>query len=339
MVNALLFRQTAIADTDRMVEIYSSAGQDIPQFVSSYPDFLDMREGVTALAGIAGHGFVRGVITIDDRPVLATGEAVTDGYFEVLGVHVPLRTRDQCRGQCGDRCGARRRAEPRAVAAAARRPRRHPGAVTPVERRAVHGDRRRTTGLRRHDAGAGARVLGPGRAGGSPERRRRHRHRGTAHHVAARGEPRGTLAVRQGTPADQRTITDVRAQIDTIFARLRADHPVTNDKTTASVVPATSFRFHPMLDGYVRAASASSWAPSAWCCSWRAPTWRACCSRGRGAAAGDGRAHGRWRRTRAARPPDADREPGARGGRRRPRHGGRGGRPAPSMAWARACCP
>jgi predicted permease len=44
--------------------------------------------------------------------------------------------------------------------------------------------------------------------------------------------------------------------VDTIFARLRQEHPVTNEKTRASVLPGAGVRFHPMLDPYVKAASA-----------------------------------------------------------------------------------
>ena len=40
-----------------------------------------------------------------------------------------------------------------------------------------------------------------------------------------------------------------------IYARLRAEYPLTNKKVTVSVVPAAGVRFHPMLDGYFRAAS------------------------------------------------------------------------------------
>ena len=32
---------------------------------------------------------------------------------------------------------------------------------------------------------------------------------------------------------------------------------MTNDKATVSVLPASNIRFHPMLDGYVRAVSAA----------------------------------------------------------------------------------
>ena len=60
---------------------------------------------------------------------------------------------------------------------------------------------------------------------------------------------------RAGSPTAER-VDEARAQIETIFARLRTDYPVTNEEVTASVLPAASIRFHPMLDGYVKAASA-----------------------------------------------------------------------------------
>jgi len=84
----MLYRKAAIADPTRLVEIYSSASQDIPQFTSSYPDFLAIRESTPALSGVAAYAFVRGIVNIAAHPVLVTGEAVSDGYFEVLGVRL-----------------------------------------------------------------------------------------------------------------------------------------------------------------------------------------------------------------------------------------------------------
>ena len=60
----------------------------------------------------------------------------------------------------------------------------------------------------------------------------------------------------KGRLAEGRSADEARAQIETIYARLRATYPITNKDVTASVVPASSVRFHPMLDGYLRAASA-----------------------------------------------------------------------------------
>ena len=60
----------------------------------------------------------------------------------------------------------------------------------------------------------------------------------------------------KGRLAEGRSIDEARAQVETIYARLRQEYPDTNKDVTAALLPATSVRFHPMLDGYVRAASA-----------------------------------------------------------------------------------
>jgi hypothetical protein len=66
---------------------------------------------------------------------------------------------------------------------------------------------------------------------------------------ASRVERRGTrwLFVK-GRLAEGRTVEQARAQMDALFARLRSAYPITNEKASASVVPASSIRFHPMLD-------------------------------------------------------------------------------------------
>src|SRR4029453_7371920 len=86
VVNAVLLRKTPVADPDRLVEIYSSVSPEIPHFVSSYPDYLSILEGTDAFAGIAGHAFVRGILSTGGKPVLTTGEVVTANYFDVLGI-------------------------------------------------------------------------------------------------------------------------------------------------------------------------------------------------------------------------------------------------------------
>ncbi len=64
----------------------------------------------------------------------------------------------------------------------------------------------------------------------------------------------------KGRLQDGRTVAEARAQIETIYARLRSEYPVTNKDVTASVVAASSVRFHPMLDGYFRAAGGGLFA-------------------------------------------------------------------------------
>jgi predicted permease len=59
----------------------------------------------------------------------------------------------------------------------------------------------------------------------------------------------------KGRLAAGRTVDQARAEIETIFTRLSRDYPDTNDKVFGTVLPASSIRFHPMLDGYLKAAS------------------------------------------------------------------------------------
>ncbi|MDH4063432.1 MAG: ABC transporter permease, partial [Acidobacteriota bacterium] len=260
VVNAMLFRQAAVVDPGRLVEIYSSVSQDIPQFSSSYPDFLAVREGADALSGVAAHAFVRGIVTIGERPVLITGEAVTDGYFQVLGVRIaqgrPIAPEDNASpgsapvivlsygmwqrrlGGRADVLGAPVRLSGVQYTVIGIAPPEFAGTLpglapefwVPV----VHVDR--------------LAVSGPTASTGPPT---------PPSAPTLRIERRGArwLFVK-GRLAEGRTVEQARAQVETIFTRLRAEYPDTNDQVTSSVLPITSIRFHPMLDGYVRAASA-----------------------------------------------------------------------------------
>jgi predicted permease len=256
VVNAVLFRGVQLAEPDRLVEIYSSASSDFPQLTTSYPDFLDLVEGADALQGATAHAFVRGILSVADRPSLLTGEAVTANYFDVLGI-----------GMTGGRGFL-----PEEAAA--------PGSAPVIVlshtlwqqqfagRTSIVGD---TVTI----SSVAYTVIGVAPAG----------FRGTMPGVPSDfwvpvtmsdslvfsglqwvtdENPGLTRLDRRGTRwlfvkarlEDGRSIEQARAQIDTIFARLRQEYPATNDDTRPSVVPATDVRFHPMLDGYVKAASA-----------------------------------------------------------------------------------
>jgi hypothetical protein len=71
----------------------------------------------------------------------------------------------------------------------------------------------------------------------------------------------------KGRLADGRTLEQARAQVETIFARLSATYPVTNDKVTASVLPATaSFENHWLrYPGSHRAGGKTAPNPSTGC--------------------------------------------------------------------------
>jgi macrolide transport system ATP-binding/permease protein len=257
VVHAVLLREPAIADRGRLVEIYSSASEDFPLLTSSYPDYLDIRREVTALEAVAGHGFVRGILSTSARPVLVTGEAVTSNYFDVLGVRPPMgRAFREDEGRTPD------------------------GAPIVV---VSHGLWQRQLGGRPDIVGQPVTVSGrpytvvgvapasfPGTVPGIPTdfwvpavMVERFQFAGVQ--STTDSDPGTTRLDRRGMRwlfvkgrlAEGASIEQARAQLDTLFARLGDDHPVTNERTRPTVLPASGIRFHPMLDGYVKAASAA----------------------------------------------------------------------------------
>jgi predicted permease len=256
VVNAVLFRSGPVAQPERLVEIYTGLSDDFPQLTTSYPDYLDMRSNVDALAGVSASGYVRGILSAGERPSLVTGEVVTANYFDVLGVRLPIgRTFREDEsvapgpasvavlgyGLWQQRFGTRPDIVGRAVKISGVSytvigvaPRGFTGTVPGIEAEfwvpLVMVDRLVFSGVQMTTD------VNPG---------------------ATRIERRGTrwLFVK-GRLADGRTVDQARAQIEALYARLRAEYPITNEKAMASVVPASSIRFHPMLDTYIRAASA-----------------------------------------------------------------------------------
>lgn len=256
VVNAVLFRDNVVAAPDRLVEIYSGLSKDFPQLTTSYPDFKDIRAGADALQSISGNAYVRGILSTSERGVLVTGEAVTANYFQVLGIPLALGR--------GFRSGED--AAPSIAAVAV---------ISHDLWRNRFGQRAEVVGETVTLSGVPYTVIGVAPAAFT----------GTmpgiptefwvpvtmVEHLQFSGvqastdeDPGATRLERRGTRwlfvkgrlADGRSVDEARAQVETIYARLRATYPNTNKDVTASVVPATSVRFHPMLDGYLRAASA-----------------------------------------------------------------------------------
>jgi predicted permease len=255
VVNAVLFRSGHIANADRLVEIYTSASKDFPQLTTSYPDLLDISRGAPALQAVAAHGFVRGILSSGDRPILVTGESVTANYFDVLGVgiaqgrgflpaeattdgseavvvlsHSLWQQRFGGRPMVGETLTLSNRSytvigiAPSGFAGTV------PGIVTDFWVPVTMVDSLVFAGVQWNAD------EDPGRT---------------------RLERRGSrwLFVK-GRLRDGATVEEARAQVEALVARLAKEYPTTNDEVTASVLPAAGIRFHPMLDTYVKAASA-----------------------------------------------------------------------------------
>jgi macrolide transport system ATP-binding/permease protein len=258
VVNAVLLRGLPVESPDRLVEIYSGLSQDYPQLTTSYPDFQDIERGVDGLAGVTGTSFVRGILSIGGKGSLTTGESVTANYFDLLGIRIPLG-----RGFRGDE-NVTPNATPVIVVSHGLWQRSLGGTpdiigkvveISGFDYTVIGVAPPNFTGMmpglpadfwvplmmveRFVFSGMQASTDEPGPVGLSRLERRGNR----------------WLLVK-GRLKDGRTIEEARAQIDTIYARLRAAYPVTNKNVTASIVPASSVRFHPMLDGYFRAAGA-----------------------------------------------------------------------------------
>jgi putative ABC transport system permease protein len=257
VVNAVLFRQSPINRPDRLVEIYTGLNKDFPQLTTSYPDFLDIRRGVDALSGVTANAYVRGILSTRDRGVLVTGEAVAANYFDLLGIRPPLgRGFHEAEGATPGMAPV--------VVLSHGLWQQHFGA-----RPSVIGETLRLSGQPYTVVGVGP----PGFAGTLPGIPTEfwipvtmvEHLEFSGVQTSADNDPGTTRLDRRGTRwlfvkgrlADGRTVDQARAQVETLFSRLSAEYPATNDTATGNVVPVTSIRFHPMLDGYIRAASAA----------------------------------------------------------------------------------
>lgn len=255
VVNAVLLRDTQIARPDELVEIYSGLNQDFPQLTTSYPDYLDIWAGADALAGIAANAYVRAILSTRDRGVLVTGEAVSSNYFELLGLTPPIG-----RGFREDE-SAQPDASPVVVLSHGVWQRRFEA------RASVIGETVKLSGHQYTIVGVAPRGF-TGTLPGIPTEfwvpvTMVERLEFSGVQTSADHDPGKTRLDRRGTRwlflkgrlATGRTVEHARTQIETIFSRLSTEYPLTNEKVTASVVSASSIRFHPMLDGYIRAAS------------------------------------------------------------------------------------
>lgn len=256
VVNAVLLKKTPVEAPERLVEIYSSLNAEYPQMTTSYPDYLSIRDAADTLEGVAAHAFVRGILSTGGTPVLTTGEAVSASYFDVLGVRPALGRGFRAEENAGEG------QDSVAVLSHGLWQRRFGGRPDilgqPV---ALSGVQYTVVGV----APAGFSGVLPGfepqfwvpvtmvdRLSFAGVQSATDNDPG-----ASRLERRGQrwLFVK-GRLAAGKSVAEAQAQVETVFARLRQEYPLTNERTRASVLPASEIRFHPLVDRYVEAASA-----------------------------------------------------------------------------------
>ena len=256
VVNAVLLRNTPVQAPDRRVEVYSSLSDEFPYLTSSYPDYLAIRDGADAFSGVAAHAFVRGILSTGGTPALITGETITPNYFDVLGVRPALGRGFRDEENVGEGQHA-------VVVLSHGLWQRRFGGRADILGQAVELSGVKYTVVGVAPAGFTGMVPGLESQFWAPvmmvDRFNFQGIQSQADHDpgATRIQRRGDrwLFVK-GRLAEGKSVEQARAQVDTIFARLRQDYPATNEKTRASVLPGAGVRFHPMLDGYVKAASA-----------------------------------------------------------------------------------
>jgi len=87
LVNAILFRPLPVAGIEELVGVYNSEPNS---FISheplAYPDYVDLRDGTTALRSLAGYATVPFALERGDESEMIFGEAVSGNYFSTLGV-------------------------------------------------------------------------------------------------------------------------------------------------------------------------------------------------------------------------------------------------------------
>jgi predicted permease len=87
-VNAILFRPLPVEGIETLVGVYNAEPNS---FISheplAYPDYVDLRDGTSALQSLAGYATMPFALERDDENEMIFGEAVTGNYFSTLGVH------------------------------------------------------------------------------------------------------------------------------------------------------------------------------------------------------------------------------------------------------------
>jgi predicted permease len=84
-VNAVLLRPVPVTAPDELMFVFSSRS-DNPYSVSSYPDYLDYRDGNEVFSDLAAYSGVTMSMATDEQAEAIAGEIVTANYFETLGI-------------------------------------------------------------------------------------------------------------------------------------------------------------------------------------------------------------------------------------------------------------
>lgn len=253
-VDAVLLRPPAVADPDELVDVYTSWPEET-HASSSLADVRDLERATgEVLDGLFGYSLSMATLQQDGRSELIVGELATGGFFDVLGVPAAhgrtLRPADDVPGA------------PRVMVAS-----------WDFFRDRLGGDPAKVGSTVRLN-GESWEVVGvaPGSFGGL--------HPGGAvrYWIPARkadeidpvgqihGNPREAeipLLERRGYRwlwikgrlAEGATAAQAEARLRGVMSSIAAAHPLTHEETSVRVLPDAAVRFHPDVDGALRAAA------------------------------------------------------------------------------------
>lgn len=246
-VNTMLLRPLPVERPDELVHVYASFAEE-PFATSSYPDYLDLADGVDAFSDLVGHASAIATLQHDGRSEVLIGEMVTGNAFHALGI-------DAARGRTllpEDDAGP---GAPRVVVLSTGLWQRRFGGDPAILGTAVrfNGQPYEVVGI----APASFPGLLPGVVADFWMPAVRVDEIDAAGQInSVHGDPGKTLLERRGYRwmwlkgrlAPGATVAQADAQVATVMDRLAREHPVTNDKVAGLVKPLGDVRYHPDID-------------------------------------------------------------------------------------------
>lgn len=102
LMNAALLESLPVRHAKRLVHVFTTTAQAGNQFEFSYPLYVDLRDGVRTLDGLAAYVSIPVGVSANERSDRVNAEFVTSNYFPVLGVDLVtgpgLSGQDELRG-------------------------------------------------------------------------------------------------------------------------------------------------------------------------------------------------------------------------------------------------
>jgi predicted permease len=102
VMNAALLESLPVRHSDQLVHVFSLTEEGGEHFDYSYPLYVDLRDNVRTMSGLAAYTYTNVGVSTADRSDRVIAEFVTANYFPVLGVDLAagpgLAGRDELRG-------------------------------------------------------------------------------------------------------------------------------------------------------------------------------------------------------------------------------------------------